>query len=144
VVSFTPLPLYPEERAPGTHWIRGWVDPTAGLDDVEKRKFLTLPGLERRPLCRPARSQSLYQLRYPGSLLAPMAMHNLTVRVKKFRVLSQEKPTLKRRIIKVENIMKSTIGHIKSDIRQKYIYICVDAESIEDSNSSRRKFLYRK
>jgi hypothetical protein len=38
----------------------------AGLDDVEKRKFLTLPGLELRPLVRPARSQSLYRLRYPG------------------------------------------------------------------------------
>jgi hypothetical protein len=30
----------PEERAPGTHWIRGWVDPRASLDDMEKRKFL--------------------------------------------------------------------------------------------------------
>jgi hypothetical protein len=59
----------PGERAHGTHWIRGWVDPRAGLDDVEKTKFLTLPGLElRRPLDRPARSQSLYRLRYPGSL----------------------------------------------------------------------------
>jgi hypothetical protein len=29
----------PGERAPGTHWIGGWVDPRAGLDDVEKRKF---------------------------------------------------------------------------------------------------------
>jgi hypothetical protein len=28
---------------------------------------LTLPGLELRPLGRPARSQSLYRLRYPGS-----------------------------------------------------------------------------
>jgi hypothetical protein len=27
---------------PDTHWIGGWVDTTAGLDDVEKRKFLTL------------------------------------------------------------------------------------------------------
>jgi hypothetical protein len=44
------------ERAPGTHWIGGWVDPKAGLEDVEKRKFLTLPGLELRPLGRPARS----------------------------------------------------------------------------------------
>jgi hypothetical protein len=35
----------PEERAPGTHWIGGWVNPRAGLDDVEKWKFLTLPGL---------------------------------------------------------------------------------------------------
>jgi hypothetical protein len=34
---------------------------------VEKRKFLTIPGLELRPLGRPARSQSLYRLRYPGS-----------------------------------------------------------------------------
>jgi hypothetical protein len=31
------------------------VDPRAGLDDVEKRKFLTPPGLEHRPLGRPAR-----------------------------------------------------------------------------------------
>jgi hypothetical protein len=29
---------------------------------------LTLPGLEPQPLSRPARSQSLYRLRYPGSL----------------------------------------------------------------------------
>jgi hypothetical protein len=28
---------------------------------------LTLPGLEPRPLSRPARSQSLYRLRFPGS-----------------------------------------------------------------------------
>jgi hypothetical protein len=26
----------PRERAPGTHWIGGWVDPKAGLDDMEK------------------------------------------------------------------------------------------------------------
>jgi hypothetical protein len=24
------------ERAPGAHWIGGWVDPRAGLDNVEK------------------------------------------------------------------------------------------------------------
>jgi hypothetical protein len=50
-----------------THWIGGWVGPRAGLDDVKKRKFLTLRGLEFRLLARPARSQSLYRLRYPGS-----------------------------------------------------------------------------
>jgi hypothetical protein len=43
------------------------VGPRAGLDDVEKIKFFTLPGLELRPLDRPARSQSLYRLSYPGS-----------------------------------------------------------------------------
>jgi hypothetical protein len=48
------------------------VAPRAGLDDVEKRKFLTLPVLELRPLGRPARSQSLYRLRYPGSCEAPL------------------------------------------------------------------------
>jgi hypothetical protein len=52
VISFTTLPLYP----PGTLWVGGWVDPRAGLGDVEKKKFLTLPGLELRPFGRPARS----------------------------------------------------------------------------------------
>jgi hypothetical protein len=37
------------------------VDPRAGLDDVEKRKFFTLQGLELRSLCRPPRSHSLYR-----------------------------------------------------------------------------------
>jgi hypothetical protein len=58
----------PEERALDTHWIGGWVGPRAGLDDMEKRKFLTLPQLKLQPLGRPARSQSLYRLHYPGSL----------------------------------------------------------------------------
>jgi hypothetical protein len=57
----------PWERAPGIYWIRGWVDPRSGLDDLEKRKFLTLPELELRHLSRPDRSQSLYRLSYPGS-----------------------------------------------------------------------------
>jgi hypothetical protein len=38
-----------------------------GLEDVEKRKFMTLLGLELRPLGHPAHSQSLYRLSYPGS-----------------------------------------------------------------------------
>jgi hypothetical protein len=42
------------------------VDPRAGLDNVEKRIFLILPGLELRSLGRPARSQSLYRLSYLG------------------------------------------------------------------------------
>jgi hypothetical protein len=39
----------PGERAPGTHWIGGQVGPRACLND-EKRKFLTLPGRELRPV----------------------------------------------------------------------------------------------
>jgi hypothetical protein len=40
------------------------VGPRVGLDDAEKRKFFTPTGLELRPLGHPARSQSLYRLRY--------------------------------------------------------------------------------
>jgi hypothetical protein len=53
---------------PVTLWIGGLVGLRTGTDDVEKRKFLILPGLELRPLGRPSRRQSLYRLRYPGSL----------------------------------------------------------------------------
>jgi hypothetical protein len=54
------------KRASGTHWTGRWVGPRAGLDDVEKRKFLALPGLEIEPLGRPAGSQSLYRLAIPA------------------------------------------------------------------------------
>jgi hypothetical protein len=56
-----PCHFTPGERTPSTLSIGGWVGPRAGLDDVEKGKFLTLQGLELRPLGRPAHSQSLYQ-----------------------------------------------------------------------------------
>jgi hypothetical protein len=59
----------PGERAPGTHWIGGWVGPRAGLDDMEKWKFFPPPGLELQTLGRPAHSQLLYRLHYPGSLI---------------------------------------------------------------------------
>jgi hypothetical protein len=58
----------PRGKSPGTHWIGSWVGPSSGLDDVEKRQFFTLPGLELLSLGRPARSQSLYRLRCLGSL----------------------------------------------------------------------------
>jgi hypothetical protein len=50
VVSFKPQLLYTRgKKATGTHWIGGWVDLRAGLDDVEKRKFLTLTGFQIYP-----------------------------------------------------------------------------------------------
>jgi hypothetical protein len=55
-----PCYFNPGERAPGTHWM----GPRAGLDNMEKRKSLTLPELELQPLGSPVRSQSLYRLRY--------------------------------------------------------------------------------
>jgi hypothetical protein len=67
VVIFTPLLLFPLEKAPGTHWV-GLLDPRADLDDMEEGKFLTPPGMELRPLCRQAHSQS-YRLRYRNSYI---------------------------------------------------------------------------
>jgi hypothetical protein len=49
---FTPggkSPRYPLDR---THWIGGWVDLRAGLDDLENIKFFALPGFELRSLGR--------------------------------------------------------------------------------------------
>jgi hypothetical protein len=46
LVSFTPRPVYPRERAYSTHWIGGWVGPRDGL---EKIKFLTLPDTNSDP-----------------------------------------------------------------------------------------------
>jgi hypothetical protein len=37
VFSITPWSVCPWERAPGTHWLGGWVGHTAGLDALEKR-----------------------------------------------------------------------------------------------------------
>jgi hypothetical protein len=42
VVSFTPLPLYPGERARGTDFTGGWVGPRAGLGVMEKKNLLPL------------------------------------------------------------------------------------------------------
>jgi hypothetical protein len=43
------------------------VNPIAGLDDAEKRKFFNLPGLELLHLGLSARNKSLHQLRYCSS-----------------------------------------------------------------------------
>jgi hypothetical protein len=56
VVSFTPLLLYPRGKSPLVPSDRRLGGPRAGLDDVEKRKFLTVPGLELRPLGLPTHS----------------------------------------------------------------------------------------
>jgi hypothetical protein len=61
-INATLQPLYPRGRAP-VHMHRRLV----GLDVSEKRKSLVPTGV--RTTKRPTRSESLYRLRYPASLL---------------------------------------------------------------------------
>jgi hypothetical protein len=49
-VDVRPGSFAPWEASLGTHWIIGRVDHRASLDDVEKRKFLNIPGLNSEPL----------------------------------------------------------------------------------------------
>jgi hypothetical protein len=53
-----PCRLTPRERACSTHWIGDWVGPRASLDNMEKLKFLILPGLKLGTLGHPSRRQS--------------------------------------------------------------------------------------
>jgi hypothetical protein len=52
------------EKASSAHWIRGWMDPRTGLDDLRKRKISPSPGVEPRPS-----KPSLYRLSYLDSYL---------------------------------------------------------------------------
>jgi hypothetical protein len=51
-----PSCFIPRERAPGTHWIGGWVGPRAILDMVVKRKIPSLhqKSNPRTPIVQPA------------------------------------------------------------------------------------------
>jgi hypothetical protein len=51
VVSFTPRPLYPRGREPGTHWIGGWVGPRAVLDAAVKRKIPSATKFRQTATC---------------------------------------------------------------------------------------------
>jgi hypothetical protein len=73
------------------------VGPRAGMDDVVKRKILTLPELELRPLSRPARCQSLYRLPYPGFHIGvnkvEIGLRHITNSTNYLRVLSVRRQT---------------------------------------------------
>jgi hypothetical protein len=58
-----PNSFTPGEKAPFYRKLGG---PQSCLDDMVKRKFLTLLGLKLQPLNRSALMQSLYRLRYRG------------------------------------------------------------------------------
>jgi hypothetical protein len=68
--------LYLRER-PGTHCTGGWVGPGAGLDRCGKSR----PNVIRSPDL-PARSESLYQLRYPDESLCILISRSILLRMR--------------------------------------------------------------
>jgi hypothetical protein len=56
--------LYAPERAPGTHWIGGWVGPTAGLD-AEAKKIFFAPAGNRIPVSNIAYYYLLTNIIFP-------------------------------------------------------------------------------
>jgi hypothetical protein len=67
VVSFTPLPLYPRGKRLRYPLVRRLGGPQSRSGRHGEVQILAPPRLELRTLGRPARSQSLYRLCYPGS-----------------------------------------------------------------------------
>jgi hypothetical protein len=57
----------PRERASGTYWIGGLSAPQNRTERCGEEKILASAGTRTPTPRRPARSQSLYRLRYPGS-----------------------------------------------------------------------------
>jgi len=85
VDNATPQPLYPWERR-GTHCIGGCVGSKARLDGSEN-----LVPTGNRTSDRPARSESLYRLRNPGSYLH-MQINNIVSNLDPRDKQSSEKP----------------------------------------------------
>jgi hypothetical protein len=66
VVSFTPRPLYPRGKSPQYPLDVRLCGPQSQSGRRGEEKILDPTGTKTRPLGRPARSQSLYRLRYPS------------------------------------------------------------------------------
>jgi hypothetical protein len=82
-----PASLPPRKESPVPIWQEvGWA-PGPVWTTWRKVKILPLLGLELRPLCRSASSQSLYRLRYPGSKKTALFI-NTAVRTSKSNTIS--------------------------------------------------------
>jgi hypothetical protein len=69
------------ERDPGTHWIGNWVDPIAGLNDVEKLQFLTLPELKLRSFGRPAYRYLIPIYKFSRNIFVQMNIYRVTLEI---------------------------------------------------------------
>jgi hypothetical protein len=63
----------------GNQWIGVWVDPRAGLDNVEKIKFLALPRLELRSLKILTVSKSISQTSHRFTLLDKTSLQSIEI-----------------------------------------------------------------
>jgi hypothetical protein len=80
VVSFTPLPLYTRERAPPYPFYSRLGGPQSRSERYGEVKIFYPTGTrDPAPPGRPARSQSLYRLSYPGVLFGRNTMLNRVV-----------------------------------------------------------------
>jgi hypothetical protein len=102
LVSFTPCRLTPRKRAPGTHWIVGWVEPRPGLDAVVKRE---IPSSCRDSNSRSSSPQpSGIPLRHPGSLVPVKCFTIWCLHSKNSSLMNVRKL---RRLTSLNNIKKS-------------------------------------
>jgi hypothetical protein len=129
----------PGRFIPNIHWIGGWVDPRAGLDDLEKWQFLTLPGLELQPLGRPSRSWSLYPLRYPGS-----SSNNSLVKLKPLNyVLTNSKKPVTGKHWKEKTVLDtSNAAEYKNSLTTEQVLKYKMKPKVSGSNNNSIKFLY--
>jgi hypothetical protein len=75
--SHAPVALNPRESTPGIHLTGCWVGPRAGLDTEASGKTLCRGSNPGRPAC----SQTLHWLSYPGSTCTPSAASRLPISV---------------------------------------------------------------
>jgi hypothetical protein len=116
------------------------VNPRSDLDYVEKRKFLTLPGLELRLLGRPARSQSLYRLLCPGSCMA-IYQNKFKAYVDHISIKLYD-ISLKDRYLKDSTyVLVCTQSHIYICSEMTYIHICAHSIIILINDLIRQNFL---
>jgi hypothetical protein len=90
VVGFTPRPLYPRGKSPQYPLDRMLCGPQAGLDDVEKIKLLTVPGLELRPLGRLASRHTDYTIPAPLKKITRPTLNSETFRCAHMQTCCEE------------------------------------------------------
>jgi hypothetical protein len=112
-----PAVLYPWERIHGTHWMRGWVGPRAGLDAEARRKTLDL--CRRSNTDCPVRSQTLAKL----PRLIKQVMYETTAPVR--RELGRPKHSTITTVLRASSMLKifcNTFRHAKKWVQGRVYF----------------------